>query len=746
MFINEAEMAAAAGQARPAYAAIRTRAGAAGPPVGALARLETALDGERGRWFLWLPVFFGLGIVAYLDAPSEPPVALAAAAVMLGFVLRLFFHATSLRVIASSIVLLVALGFLTAKLHTLFMDGPVLDRTLRFTELSGWVERVELHESRTRLTVRLIAVKGLAADKTPRRARISFRGKSAPPQPGEAIRARATLMPPPEPALPGGFDFARHYWFMGLGATGYATGKIEPLAGAPEAPWLLRMGAWLDRVRFAIAARIDAVLDGEEGALAKALIMGERGELSEASMQALRDSGLAHVVSISGLHMALTAGAIFWAIRAFLALFPSLALRFPIKVWAAAGALVIACLYLAISGAAVTAVRAFIMIAIVFIAVMLNRPAVSQRNLAIAALLILAVMPQSIVDAGFQMSFAATAALIAFYESRARPRLFRGWPAIIAVPLVFMVEAALTTLVAGLAADVFAAYHFHRIAIYSVIGNILAMPAISFLVMPMAPLALIAMPFGLEALPLQIMDWGLSAVLAAASFTAGLPGAVVPVPALADMAFPLMIGGWLWLMIWTGRWRWYGLAAIGAGLALSSLGERADIWIDREGELVAIRDKDGRIATPNVRKASFSLERWMEADGDMRTAKEARGSRSFQCDASSCVAMVKGKLVSHVTHPSALADDCRRAAILIANFAVPEGCGQPEAVIDLLDLKEQGAHAIRISDDGVEISTVAQQRGDRPWVLSFRRRQAIPAKADDPDAAGGASGEDVPDK
>lgn len=223
------------------------------------------------------------------------------------------------------------------------------------------------------------------------------------------------------------------------------------------------------------------------------------------------------------------------------------------------------------------------------------------------------------------------------------------------------------------------------------------------------------------------MDVGLTAMLAAAAFTAGLPGAIVPVPALAEAAFPLMIGGGLWLMIWTGRWRWYGLAAIGVGLAVASFAERPDIWIDREGELVAIRDKDGHIATAKGRKAGFSLERWMEADGDLRAAKEARGSKSFQCDASSCVAIVKGLLVSHVAHPSALADDCRRAAILIAGFAIPERCTQPRVIIDRLDLKEQGAYTIAISKGGVRIRTVAQQRGERPWVIGFRRRESIPA-------------------
>ena len=196
--------------------------------------------------------------------------------------------------------------------------------------------------------------------------RVSQRAKGAAPLPGDAIRTRATLMPPPEPASPGAFDFGRYYWFMGLGGSGYVTGKIEPMPNPPPVPFDLRLHAGLAKLRQGIAARIGAVLDGDAGAIAKAMIMGDQGQISEKATKALRDSGLYHVISISGFHMALTAGTMFWLIRAVLALFPSLALRFPLKIWAGIGALAVATAYLAISGSAVAAVRSYIMVAIVF--------------------------------------------------------------------------------------------------------------------------------------------------------------------------------------------------------------------------------------------------------------------------------------------------------------------------------------------------------------------------------------------
>jgi competence protein ComEC len=717
------------GHTQPAFPALR--AGVRVGQGGFLARAEQALDAERGRWFLWLPVFFGCGIALYLGAPVEPPVLFAVGAALLALALRMFFRATAFRLIVGSTIFVVALGFLTAKLHALYVDAPALSREHRFAQVEGWVERVELQEKRVRLTLRVIGITGVAPEIMPKRVRVSQHAKGASPVPGDAIRTRATLMPPPEPTAPGGFDFGRYYWFMGLGASGYVTGKIEPMPNPPPVPFDLRLYAGLAKFRQGIAARIGVVLDGDAGAIAKALIMGDQGQISEKATKALRDSGLYHVVSISGFHMALTAGTMFWLIRAVLAFFPALALRFPLKMWAGIGALLVATAYLAISGSAVAAVRSYIMVAIVFAAIILNRPALSQRNLAIAALLILAAMPQSVTDAGFQMSFAATAALIAYFESRSPLPRLSSWPAFIALPVTFVIADAMTTLLAGAAVDPFSAYHFHRIALYSVLGNLLAMPAVSFVVMPMVMLALVAMPFGLEAVPLLIMKQGIDAMLAIAAAIAALPGAVIAVPAFSGEAFALIIIGGCWLIIWRGRWRYFGLAAIGAGLAMAPFRSPPDIWVEREGNLVAIRDMKGLIATAEGRKATFSLERWMEADGDLRPSKAARGSKSFQCDGQSCIALVKGKLVSHVTHPSAYADDCRRAAVLIVNFTPPERCTQPEIVIDLSDLRERGAHTLRISEQGVALRTVARERGRRPWSVYMPRRETIPAVAPD---------------
>jgi competence protein ComEC len=693
-------------------------------PAAPLAWLEARLDAERGRWFLWLPVIYGAGIGIYLSARDEPPLLLCLALFILAVVLRHILRLTALRLIVSTTLLMLASGLLSGKMRALIVDAPILTRNIGNAGLTGWIERVETHQKAFRLMLRVESIEAPYQGETPRRVRLRYHSKTPLPPVGSHVKLRASLRPPPEPVMPGGFDFARHYWFEGLGATGFAFGKMEVLGGTPA--WDIRLGAMVAGLRQGIATRIAGVLTGDTMAMAQALIMGERGSLSDETQKAMTSAGLSHVISISGFHMALTAGSAFWLIRALLAALPGLALAFPIKCWAALAALFVATAYLTISGGDVAAVRSYLMIAIMFGAMIVNRPAFSLRNLAISAMLILAVTPESLVDAGFQMSFAATAALVAIYED-GLPNIGppESWPRIVASPASLLIGAVITSLAAGLAVDPIGAYHFHRIATYSVLGNILAMPAISILVMPMALVTLVAIPFGLEAVPLTLMGWGIDIMIGVARFVAGLPGAVVPVPDFPLAAVLLMVFGGLWLLLWRRRWRLWGLVPIAAGLAMAPFAPRPDIRIDREGTVIALRLKDGRLSAPKTRKGEFSLKLWLEADGDLRPPRDIAKGNGFQCDEQSCLALIGGRIISHVMHPGALADDCRRAAVLITPLPVGDNCTGPEVVIDAHALWEKGAHTIRFGADRLRIETVAQMRGARPWVIVRHRRELI---------------------
>ena len=352
---------------------------------------------------------------------------------------------------------------------------------------------------------------------------------------GDGIKGLVRLQPPSGPAYPGSYDFAFHSWFGGIGGSGFFLGPVSAAAVRVELSFATRTTILIARTRAKLAARIRAALDGEAGSLAAALIVGDRSGISEDTTEALRRSGLAHILAISGLHMALVTATLIFVIRGILALMPGLVLHYPVRKWAAAAAMVAASIYLVISGASTATQRAWIMIMVMLIAILADRRALTMRNVALAALFILAWRPGSIVSPGFQMSFAAVAALIAVYERWTRYR--RGRPyrqndnrlaAVITNGLKALVGLAVTSIVAGLATGLFAAYHFHRVAPLGLLANLAAMPIVSLAVMPMALAAMLLMPFGLDVYPLWLMGKAIDGVIGVAAYVMELGPAETP--------------------------------------------------------------------------------------------------------------------------------------------------------------------------------------------------------------------------
>lgn len=698
-------------------------AGRAGTVLARLsASLAAILDEERGRWALWVPVLFGCGIAVYFALPREPSWAVSFGIALAAAAARVVFRRPTAMLIMTSILCSAAFGFVAAKVRTEIVNAPSIIRPTHFVTVSGWVENWEKRAGkRNRLTLRLTSIEGFDAAHVPHRIRISATWPEGPAL-GSAVLLRAKLYPPPEPVAPGAFDFARRAYFQGLGGVGFAVSTPQPVAEAASPPLDLWLRARVQNVRQAIARRISAVLSRHQAAVAQALIIGDRAGLTEDVLTTLRHSGLAHILAISGLHMAIMAGSLFWLLRVVLTLTPGVALRYPVKKWAAGAALAGALAYLMISGGAIATQRAFLMVTVMFAAVILDRPALTLRNVMVAALVILALMPESLLDVSFQMSFAAAIALVAIYE-RWTQRLVttgeEGRPAIPFWVVAYLAGIATTTIVASFAVAPFAAYHFHQFTKYGVLANVLAMPVVSILVMPMALVALLAMPFGLEAVPLYLMGQGIDAVLGIAASVAALPGAVEAVPAYSAAGLALMALGGLWLSIWRQRWHLLGLAMIAAGIALATAYERPDILIEREGKVVAVRDGNGLLAATPGRSGRYSLAEWLEADGDGRAVKDVRRSRAFRCDRHSCVTATHSLTVSVVTHAAALAEDCDRADILITPLRIKEKCKGPLIVITGADLREKGAHAIYLRQDSgqtrLTVRTTAQARGLRPW-------------------------------
>ena len=704
-------------------------AGGGSAALNPLARAIASFEGQRPRFFLWAPVALGAGIAGYFALPFEPGFALALAPLAAMLVVKFALQRGTLLSVLVTALMLFCLGAAVAKLRVEFVRAPVLQKNLHNAGVKGTVERAETKAPRgQRLTIAVESLDDLDETRRPKRVRVRTMQAEPVAHPGDHVTLHATLSPPAKPALPGGFDFGRTAWFEGLGGVGYTLSKpvIESGSAAPSlaAPIIVA----IESLRQGINNRIGALLPGETGAIAKALITGERGGITKPTNDAYKNSGLFHILSISGLHMVVMAGAVFYSLRLILAALPWLALNYPIKKWAAVGGIVGTLGYLAISGGSFATVRSALMILVMFTAMLLERSALALRNVALAAFLILLFYPESLFDAGFQMSFAAVTALIATYEEIRRRTKRSSEPHPVLRVLMFFGGIIFTTIIASIAVAPFAAYQFHQSQQYAMIANLVAIPICNTIVMPAALAALVLMPFGLEAIGLIPMGWGIDAMSWCANKVAVLPGAVGHLAAMPTLAFVLMIVGGMWLALWQARWRLIGVGFVFAGLIIAPFLPRPDVLIARQGELVAVRGEDGTLSALPARQAKYELERWLENDGDARTAKEAANAKGFRCDASGCVAQVKGATLSVARHPSAIADDCARADILVLNVPRPKSCATPAAIVDVFDVYDQGAHAIYIEDEGrVRIDTVAAHRGIRPWSQIPEHTRKLPA-------------------
>jgi competence protein ComEC len=424
------------------------------------------------------------------------------------------------------------------------------------------------------------------------------------------------------------------------------------------------------------------------------------------------------VLSISGVHMALAGLGIFWIVRALLALSSRLALSYPIKKWAAVAAILGATFYVFISGGSAPAVRSYLMLVVMLIGVLADRPALSMRSVAISAILLLGIEPEGVIEPSFQMSFSAIVGLIALAEwQRATP--FTGEFSQSNAGGVFrwlrryVLGLILASTVAGLATAPFAIYHFDRAPGYSLLANLLASPVVGTIIMPAACLAVALMPFGLEFWPLQVMGWGVGTMTDIAHWVSDLPGAVHLVPAKSEFALLFIVAGGLWVGLWQRRWRWWGLAAILFGFVLAITEKPPDILIARDGKAAAIRGADGNFILIGDAD-QYTAEQWLLRDGDARSVEAAMNDA--QCDEWGCVVHDNnGNLVALALRPGALSDDCARAKIVISAVPIRRSCAKPLHTVDLFDVFNDGATALYVTGDRISIITTAERRGARPW-------------------------------
>jgi len=685
--------------------------------------VQNTLAAEQGRLALWLPVALGLGILLYFALPEEPsplwaiPALLPLpAALWLGRRAPLAGWGVGLGAAAG-------LGFALALLHAALVP-PGLDPPRTALQLTGTVAETDLLPEGVRLT--LSGVRWAEGMEPARRTvRIRLRANDpARPQPGDLVTLRALLRPPPAPTHPGGWDFQRAAWFDGQGGSGFALGPVEVLGRGGAAPPL---AFW----RAAIEARVTAALPGATGAIAAALLTGGQSAVPPADLAAMRDSGLVHLLSVSGLHVGLVMGMAFFVVRLGLALWPAFALRFGTRPWAALAALAAGGFYMVLTGSQVPMQRSFAMAALVTLGLLAGRRAFSPRVLAFAALVVLVLHPAVLLGPSFQMSFFAVMALIAGWEV-ARPWLRRGegprpWWWWIAAAVA---GTALTSVLAGLATTPPGLHHFGRVQLYGVAANALAVPLTSFLVMPAGMLALLLMPLGLEEWPLAVMGLGVEGVLAVAHAVAAWPGAALsltPPPAWGLLVTAL---GLCWLCLWRTRWRLWGVPPLVAGMLAGAVAAPPDALAAADGRLFALRVGGEAFLERRPGASRFVQESWLRGWGLAQATPLpleglAAGGR-IRCTPVLCTLQdAAGRPLLALLRPPAT----RRGERAPPHQAPPGLCGRvpilfsPEPlrgdcagslVVDRFSVWRDGAHAAWTAEG--RLTSDRALRGARPWV------------------------------
>jgi competence protein ComEC len=688
---------------------------------GWAARLNAAaqaiLARARGHLFPFAPIAVGVGVGVYFALPSEPGRAVLPGVVALAAVLTI--AALRLAGLARPVVMGIALGgigFAAAGWRVQSVAAPVLGWH-RYGPVEGRIVAVDRSASDAlRLTLDRVVLPGISPARTPDRVRVSVHGDTLDMDPVAGTRVMLTghLAPPSGPTEPGGFDFRRHAWFERLGAVGYTRSPVLALAAPEPGPALS-----LTRLRHRISAAIRARLPGETGGFVAAILTGDRSGVGLDTLEDLRRSNLSHLLAISGLHMGLLTGVVFGVFRAALALVPPLALRLPARKIAALCALLAGAAYLALSGGNVATQRAFVMAAAMLVAVMADRRAISLRSVGLAALILLLWRPEALVSAGFQMSFAATVALVAVFAAlRDRTkRKQKGKPRVRAGPVWRLVKplatAALCSLVAGLATAPIAAAQFHRVTDYGLLANLLSVPLMGLLVMPAAVLAALLWPLGAEGIGLWAMDLGTRWILGVARVIGGLEDAVRMVPVPPAWVIPVLGLGGLWLALWPGRTRVAGIAA-GVVAMLGWIGaERPALLIDRDAALVGLMGPEGRVLS-RARGAGYVAAAWLESDGDVaqQAAAAARGGLDVVDGgvrfrfAGSTWLHLRGR-----AGEGAFAGHCAAGVTIVIDARVPGPPGDCR-VLDADALARSGALAVMA--DGRMI-TAQEVAGDRLW-------------------------------
>ncbi len=575
-----------------------------------LTRIKELFLDEYERWVLWLPIFMCFGILIYNLEIVNPPNNLVLISTIILFICFILFRLKGYLALSVAVCPVIALlaGYSASEYEVQRSKIEILSEPIEEVMVYGWIESISKLEKGHRLIIKPNYIKGIAKESLPPLIRVKSNANEIPFQIGDKVGFRANLFPLPKPYFPDGYDFGKQLYFEGIGATGYTISKIFPDKYQTEKPEQNSLKQAIEKLRNYMNIAIYKNLPPPYGALAAAMITGDQSAIPDDTIEAMRASGISHLLSISGVHIGLVAMIVFWWFRTIISLIPYIALRYNTKKIATFAAIMVTGFYTLISGLQIPAVRSFIMVCVVMTAILINRKAVSLRSVGLAVMVILLFEPHALFSASFHLSFAATICLVAYYEYLEGRHAFVEsttlGKAISYVKISFM-----TSLIAGLATMPLVIYHFNQIQTYSIISNMAVSLPTSIIVMPSVILTLFGFAIGLEGYFLKLLEFGLWMINQVAVFTASLPSASIFIATPSKIAIALTALSIFWMICWKGKIRY--LAMIPLMFAVPNIFIAKPPLIISNGKVAMVRISDDKALFLNKgRGGDFLRDVW----------------------------------------------------------------------------------------------------------------------------------------
>ena len=666
-----------------------------------LEKITDTFFAEKERWFSWISVLFGMGIGLYFGLSAEPSLWWTLGIIEIFILIVILYRKSEEKLLFLSIPAIVLAGFTYIQLDAAYIAKTPRLEGEEAIYVQGRISNVD-YNSKQRQRITLEKMQNFAGEEIKGSYKITLMPYAAEKtfQVGECVELAAKVMPPYPTTMVGGYQFDRKTFFDKINGTGYSLSRVFVI---PCGKSQITGESVIEKIRNKIVKRIESVLPQDEAGIASALIAGVRNGISQRVTNNYRDSGLAHFLSISGLHMSMLAGFMFLLVRYVVVLMPSLALRYDSKKIAAVFAVVMSFVYLLISGYSVPTQRAFLMTLIFLIGVMISRRSISMRTISWAALCVLMVSPVALITPSFQMSFAAVVALIAFYEScRSYVQIKVRDKNIFKIVLVYLFGIVVSDFIASIATLPYSIYHFNRVAVYTSLGNLLAGPIIGLWIMPFVLISMLLMPLGLDYVPLKILGYGIHWVNEITAYVSALPHAGVPVMSMPMWGLIAITLGGLWLCLWQRKWRHFGWIGIMIGSLSLCLTQTPDVLIDSSGKAIAVKDKADNMVVLPSRGKMFIKNIWLEKTSSLKLTEKEKKELSkiwqgreedkswldLSCDKTSCVYKDKVKII--------------------------KGKGL-ELNNQTFDHESSGGASIYLNPDHVKIHTVREYTGHRYW-------------------------------